>query len=366
MPRLVGFAWEEAKEKGVCWGTPNGNLAEASVQSGGAWQLTALNAVSNAPLASLAGITAYSWPSSKQVSYLTQADDHIHEIYFDFGGSQWKHADLTQLAGAPPCSYRVMSGYGWNKASTKQVAYVTADGHIHELYVGVGGSWKHADLTQITGAPSNAGSLISGYSWENGDTKQVVYKDVNGHIHELYVGVGGSWKHADLTQLAGAPVASGHFLAGFAWEEDNTKQVTYVTNDGHIHELYVSAKTSWKWTHADLTIITGSPTGIAIGESFAAYAWPDGGTKQVAFLGSGCHIHELYVGVGGSWKHADLTQLAGAPDPDTSGYFSGYSWKAGKSKQVVYTTGDGHVHELYVQVGGLKQWKDFVLPGLTH
>ena len=149
MPRLAGFAWEANKQKQVCWGTPNGNLAEASVKTGGAWELTALNAVSNAPLASLADVTGYAWPkgNSKQVCYTTEANAHIHEIYVTFGGS-WKHADLTQLAGAPPCVGWNMSGYAWNMGGTKQVAYVGANDHIYELYVGVGHSWQHADLRE--------------------------------------------------------------------------------------------------------------------------------------------------------------------------------------------------------------------------
>ena len=31
---------------------------------------------------------------------------------------------------------------------------------------------------------------------------------------------------------------------------------------------------------------------------------------------------------------------------------TGYGWEAGQSKQIVFTTGDGHIHELYVNVGG--------------
>ena len=49
---------------------------------------------------------------------------------------------------------------------------------------------------------------ISGYAWENGRTKQVVYLTSDGHIHELFVAVGGAWDHADLTQLTGAPPGS--------------------------------------------------------------------------------------------------------------------------------------------------------------
>jgi hypothetical protein len=147
--------------------------------------------------------------------------------------------------------------------------------------------------------------------------------------------------------------------------------VSYITEgDDHIHEIYfVFPDKNWK--HADLTQITGAPTAIATGESIAAYAHPSGGTKQVAFLGSGGNVHELSVGIGKSWKHVNLTTKTGCPEPDVSGYFSSYFWGAYYSKQVVYTTNDGHVHELYVvsaenPLNPWQQWKHFVLPGLTH
>jgi hypothetical protein len=96
--------------------------------------------------------------------------------------------------------------YAWEKGGTKQVVYRAADGHIHELFVSVGRSWMHADLTQLTRAPlPDADSAFAGYQWDAGGTKQVVYITSDDHIHELFVAVGGSWSHADLTQLTGAP-----------------------------------------------------------------------------------------------------------------------------------------------------------------
>src|SRR5262249_25642289 len=100
-------------------------------------------------------------------------------------------------------------GYGWEAGRTKQVVYLTEDGHIHELFFPVGGSWTHADLTQITGAPPVAiNSWIVVYAWEAGRTKQVVYLTADRHIHELFVPEAGSWTHVDpdLTDRTGAPL----------------------------------------------------------------------------------------------------------------------------------------------------------------
>ena len=66
-------------------------------------------------------------------------------------------------------------GYGWEAGQSKQVVYRTADHHIHELYVTLGDNWRHADLTAITGDPA-ADRINNAYSWEAvRQSKQVVY-----------------------------------------------------------------------------------------------------------------------------------------------------------------------------------------------
>ena len=44
-------------------------------------------------------------------------------------------------------------GYDWPEGRSKQVAYISQDHHIHEFSVSMGGSWQHADVTQLSGAP---------------------------------------------------------------------------------------------------------------------------------------------------------------------------------------------------------------------
>jgi hypothetical protein len=63
-----------------------------------------------------------------------------------------------------------------------------------------------------------AGSPLSGYEWAAGNSKQVVYLDGAGHVHELFVTTG-AWAHADLSALAGAPPAvAGSPLSGYQWD----------------------------------------------------------------------------------------------------------------------------------------------------
>jgi hypothetical protein len=127
--------------------------------------------------------------------------------------------------------------------------------HINELSVILGGSWSNTDLTLIPSAPAQAIPL-AGFAFEAQPSKQVVSRTMDGHIHELSLILGGSWSHADLTQITGAPPAT--FIgAGFALETQRSKQVIYVWPDGHIHELSVILGGSW--SDADLTAITGAP-----------------------------------------------------------------------------------------------------------
>jgi hypothetical protein len=70
----------------------------------------------------------------------------------------------------------------------------------------------------------------------------------DGHIHELYVEAGKNWQHVDLTELARAPLTQVAALAGNAWAAGESKQVTYVGNDGNVRELWMPRHDDWKAT----------------------------------------------------------------------------------------------------------------------
>jgi hypothetical protein len=114
-------------------------------------------------------------------------------------------ADLSQIAGGPSAAGGgSLTSYIWN--SIKYVAYLTNDGHVHELRLD-GQNWKDADLSQLAVDLSNAAAKINNV-----------------------------WISADLSQLTGAPPAIGvNTLTSYIW--NNYKQAAYLTNGGHIHEL---------------------------------------------------------------------------------------------------------------------------------
>jgi hypothetical protein len=312
-------------------------------------------AAGGAPSAVAWSPIGYSWAAgaSKQVVYLT-GDWHIHELNASFA---WGHADLMTdvLAEAPPSPApgSRIAAYSWETNHSKQVVYVTNDGHIHELSVRVGGGWNHLDLMTVptlADAPRAAPWLpLAAYGWETGQTKQVVYVTTDGHIHELSFPFGGSWSHTDLTVRAGAPSAAGSSISACSWETDKSKLVVFATEDGHIHEL--SAAVGGGWSHADLMTLPTLAGARRAAGSPVAYSWETGRSKQVVYETTSGHIYELSVAVGGNWSHADLTARAGAPPNAAGSPIAGYGWRAGASKQVVYVTDDGHIQELSVRVG---------------
>src|SRR5260370_1283972 len=97
------------------------------------------------------------------------------------------------------------------------------------------------------------------------------------------------------------------------------------------------------WRYTDLTQVTGSP--LAEGEPLAAYAWEAGRSRQVVYSSGDGHIHELMLEVGGTWSHTDLTDFAAAPLADGSSLV-GFAWEGGGTKQVIYTNNNGNIYEL--------------------
>lgn len=376
-------------------------------------------------------VSAYTWEQStcvagctpsRQVAYIA-ADGDIHELY-NIAGTGWADADLTAITGGPPPSAgSPLVGHSWEIANSKSVAYIADDGHIHELYVDTyDQSWYHADLTALAlGAPLAAGTPLAGYSFESGGSKQVAYIAADGHIHELYVfWHGDGWHDADLTLLTGSsrPPDISRPLVGFSSEAYGAKQVAYIDTGGVLHVLEADrgsgwhevpciplacpltgpphvppgsplagyswdASSTWLWnldylgdghrlievspvlSSRNLTSVTGSPLPSSA-SPLAAYGSSRTGlinSAQIVYTTDDGDIHELSFFPNNTWAPADLTFLTGAPQPDGTVLLGYSSEVAGPSKQVVYTTADGHIYELYWAPGGA--WTPTDLTGST-
>jgi hypothetical protein len=212
--------------------------------------------------------------------------------------------------------------------------------------------------------PSN----IVGYEWALEGTAQVVYETGDNHIHEMVSGRDRRWKDDDVTRVAGGPELESAIIVGYAWPDGHTKQIAYTSPmdaSGHIHELVIRQGNTW--SYADLmkqTIVVPPSDGNAL----AGFAWKAGRTKQVVYTSGDGHIHELMMEVGGPWHHIDLMEITNAPPADGS-TLVGYAWENRGTKQVVYTGNDGNIYELEGRMDGrwryadLMQFTNAPLPG---
>ncbi len=329
-----------------------------------------LDVFSGGKPASGSSLSAYQWAQtlSKVVVYL-DGIGHVNEVV-DTPVTTWAQADLTAITGAPAAGAGSrISGYSWAAGGSKQVVYLDSAEHVIELIISivphVTSKWTQADLTAIThGTLASPGSALCGYEWPLENAKQVVYLDGNGHVHELSLTTGGQWFHADLTQLTNAtPAAAGSALVGYAWAAGKSKQVVYLDIQGHVHELWIVAGAG-HWSHADLTELIHAPAAVA-GSALAAYAFTAGNSKQVCYFDLEGHVHELSIVAGaGSWFHADLTDLIGAPTATSGSALAGYEWTTGRSKQVAYLGYGGSLHQLRIAAGA-PAWSHLDLTAAT-
>jgi hypothetical protein len=303
---LVGYAWTAQGTKQVAYVDHRKHIIELFVIAGKPWRWADLSERTAAPLPGSTSLAGYEWYNgkTKQVAYV-DGRGHVVEMYVALG-NPWQWADLTEITGAPLPSNTALIGYDWPRGATKQVAYVDGRGHVIELFIAPGNPWQWADLTELTSAPPPGDAALVGYAWLAGGTKQVTYVDGRRHVIELFVAAGNPWQWADLTELTGVPLAVGGSLAGYDWLNGNTKQVVYVDEQGHVIELLVEVGNPWQCT--DLTALTGAP--LLHQQSLSSYGAVWGATKQVVYADEQGRVIELWGAFGGQWHYAILQQSA--------------------------------------------------------
>lgn len=297
-------------------------------------------------------LDSYTWKSklTQHVIYRNDAG-HIREIWSYCSPQEktrWADNDLTQESGAPDTASEP-HGYIWECDETKHIVFRGEDSHVHELYGGRWWpTWKHSDVSgAVSGAPDVVGAPY-GYAWEGNKSQHIVYRSSNGHIHQLDSnnrdGWSG-WKHVDLTASAGAPVAAGDPV-GYVWESDKSEHVVYCGEDGHIHKLWRLVQGDWQ--HADLTAESGA-TVAAENCELMGYVWEGDSSQHIIYLGEDGHIHELWgrlTGKCSGWTHIDLmVEAKGAPESASNAM--GYAWEEDSSQHVVYLGADGNAHKLW-------------------
>jgi hypothetical protein len=150
--------------------------------------------------------------------------------------------------------------YAWNAGNTKEVFRISESGHILEMGVTVGYSWGCADLTTISGAPlAPWDAALCGYLYSPIPAKHVAYVTGDGHIHELGFMSGQNWIHDDVAD-AQFPSA-GTDICGYE-DEFKKRHIIYSGADGHLRDIPIKGEVSpagdikeW-WQSVDLTALS--------------------------------------------------------------------------------------------------------------
>ena len=201
--------------------------------------------------------------------------------------------------------------------------------------------------------PSN----IVTYEWPLNGTLHIAYEAGDNHIHEMVLAQKGTWRDNDITRDTDSPELEDAILAGSSWQDGRTQQIAYASSmnaNGHIYELVMYQDHPWSLEDPML-----QPVGAAPADGFAlvAFEWTAARTKHLVYSGSDGHLHELSAGLTGLWRYTDLTQATGAPLAEND-LLAAYA--AGNTKRVVYVSGDGHIHELMNGLDGLWRHTDLI------
>jgi hypothetical protein len=198
-------SWVDPNDQHVVFASADGHLHELYYNlKTGVWGTGDLTATAGAPTATGSTGTLTSWvdASFQHVAFVS-ADRHVYELRFALATGPWTATDLTAASGAPPAEGQLTS---WVDPSVQHLAFVAADWHVHEMFATLGTeSWATGDLNAQAGAPPAAPGSPLG-SWVDPVDEHVVFVSADGHLHELFFTLGqGPWGVNDLTARTGAP-----------------------------------------------------------------------------------------------------------------------------------------------------------------
>jgi hypothetical protein len=233
---LAGYAFEADRTQHVLYlSPPEDHVFELWFDNTG-WHTQDLTAVTGALAAVSGALVAYVFrqQGTQHVIYAA-ADRHLHELWWNRKG--WHTNDLSAATGAPAAAPDTLAGYVFDGRGTQHVLYVSvANQHIQELWWDRGG-WHTNDLAATTGAPAAAPNALSGYAFEAQGTQHVIYRGGDRRLYELWWD--GAWHLGDLTSASGAPTAGSDGPVGYAYEAQGTQHVVYIgADDAHVHELW--------------------------------------------------------------------------------------------------------------------------------
>lgn len=256
--------------------------------------------------------TAFFRPDLEQEHIYYFGNDHQIVELWHRPDTGWRQNRIGALTSAPqgignPSAYLTT---GSSDETTQHILYRGIDGQLHELWNRRDVGWQHKPLGLDTGAPPAASDPF-GYAWGANRSQHVVYRGFDDHIYLLEKRVGDpAWQLSDLTALTGAVAANGRPHA-YSWEGTHSQHVVYRGRDGQIHELWHMPDRGWhhKNLGAELDAQTalGDPVGIGLAQR-----------QIVAYRGTDGHLHEMHKAADAAWTYygpqqSDVSRLVAGP-----------------------------------------------------
>lgn len=216
------------------------------------------------------------------------------------------------------------------------IVYRDTEDRLHELWRDAAGTTGTTNLTFVAGAPPAAGDPFC-YVDTTVNQEIVVYRGADKNVHSLYWSIG-PVGHDNLTGPVGAPRAEGNPV-GFYNPSTTNHHVAYRKPDGHLHVLWWAGAA--RVDHADATVLAHARP--ALGDP-AAYLDTTRGRNIVVFRGTDGHVYDIYWSIG-DLECEDLSGFAGTPPAadDPVAYYTART----DTHQVTYRTADGQLYELW-------------------
>lgn len=216
------------------------------------------------------------------VIYLT-SNKHLHELRWSGVAPVQYGGDLTATAGAPECVGRP-SGFA-GSAGIQVVVYRDSAGIVRDLYWTTGAA-SDEELSVTAGAAKAISDPVAFYT-SHDDVSQVYYAATGGHVWQLAWVGNAPVQGRDLSAECGAPPATGNVTA-YHHAPNDTRHVVYRRSDGHLHEIVVDG--AGPPIHRDLTLAFGAPLAV---EDPAAVSMASAGTQHVVFRAGDGHLYEI-------------------------------------------------------------------------
>ncbi|GGU79449.1 hypothetical protein GCM10010211_51840 [Streptomyces albospinus] len=341
----AGYTVDADKTERVVHRGADGHIHELSFD--GAWRHTDLTSTARGdPLESAGDPVAGSTSGAAAYVFFRGTDSHVHGLSFD---GTWHHTDLTGTAqGDPPDSTDEPIGIILNDFDEPTVLYRGSDSGIHDLseFESVWSDTGPSVLFAPDTPPEAAGGPTAVYRWAMDNGMNVVYRSTDDHLCLLSLSrhFGAQYK-GDITAVTtGNPPAAVGNPAGDAQNDKGEQHIVYRDGNGHLHELLGVYTGDVEWHHNDLSATSGAPN--AAGDP-AVRSWDVDKTLHVVYRGTDDHIHDLVRN--GEWHHTDLSDTGAAPH--AAGDPAVYSWDVDKTLHVVYRGIDDHIHEFCFTTG---------------